>query len=104
MIQLINACKTYEVNKGPSVTALDHINLTFGEKGLVFLLGKSGAGKSTLLNVIAGLDRLDDGEIFIFGKGTRYFSQADFDSYRNTYVGFIFQEYNILPDFTVGDN
>jgi putative ABC transport system permease protein len=104
MIQLINACKTYEVNKGPSVTALDHINLTFGEKGLVFLLGKSGAGKSTLLNVIGGLDRLDDGEIFIFGKGTRYFSQADFDSYRNTYVGFIFQEYNILPDFTVGDN
>jgi putative ABC transport system permease protein len=75
-----------------------------GEKGLVFILGKSGSGKSTLLNVIGGLDRLDAGDIVIKGKSTKDFTQAEFDSYRNTYVGFIFQEYNLLPDLTVGDN
>jgi len=83
---------------------LDHINLTFGEKGLVFILGKSGSGKSTLLNVIGGLDRIDAGDIVIMGKSSKDFTQAEFDSYRNTYLGFIFQEYNILPDFTIGQN
>jgi len=104
MIQLIDVCKTYKVKRGPEVTALNHINLTFGEKGLVFILGKSGSGKSTLLNVIGGLDRADSGDIVIMGKSSKDFSQAEFDSYRNTYVGFIFQEYNILPDFTIGQN
>jgi ABC-type lipoprotein export system ATPase subunit len=104
MIQLSDVCKTYEVKKGPSVRALDHINLTFGEKGLVFILGKSGSGKSTLLNVIGGLDRIDSGDIVIMGKSSKDFTQAEFDSYRNTYLGFIFQEYNILPDFTIGEN
>ena len=104
MIQLIDVCKTYRVKKGPEVKALDHVNLTFGEKGLVFILGKSGAGKSTLLNVVGGLDRIDSGDIVIMGKSSKDFTQAEFDSYRNTYVGFIFQEYNILPDFTIGQN
>ena len=104
MIQLIDVCKTYRVKKGPEVKALDHVNLTFGEKGLVFILGKSGAGKSTLLNVVGGLDRIDSGDIVIMGKSSKDFSQAEFDSYRNTYLGFIFQEYNILPDFTIGQN
>jgi putative ABC transport system permease protein len=104
MIKLVLATKVYEVDKGPSVRALDEVTLTFGEKGLVFILGKSGSGKSTLLNVIGGLDRLDAGDIVIKGKSTKDFTQAEFDSYRNTYVGFIFQEYNLLPDLTVGDN
>jgi putative ABC transport system permease protein len=104
MIQLIDVSKTYRVKKGPEVKALDHVNLTFGEKGLVFILGKSGAGKSTLLNVVGGLDRIDSGDIVIMGKSSKDFSQAEFDSYRNTYLGFIFQEYNILPDFTIGQN
>jgi ABC-type lipoprotein export system ATPase subunit len=104
MIQLNDVSKTYQVKKGPEVRALDHINLTFGEKGLVFILGKSGSGKSTLLNVIGGLDRIDSGDIVIMGKSSRDFTQAEFDSYRNTYLGFIFQEYNILPDFTIGQN
>jgi len=104
MIQLIDVCKSYHVKSGPEVQALNHINLTFGEKGLVFILGKSGSGKSTLLNVIGGLDRADSGDIVIMGKSSKDFTQAEFDSYRNTYVGFIFQEYNILPDFTIGQN
>ena len=71
---------------------------------VVCIIGPSGSGKSTLLNLLGGLDRFDDGEIIIKGKSSKDFTQADFDSYRNTYVGFVFQEYNILEEFTVGAN
>ena len=104
MIELIHVSKCYHVKGAPDVQALDDVSVSFGEKGLVFILGKSGSGKSTLLNVIGGLDRIDSGEIVIQGKSSKNFTQSEFDSYRNTYLGFIFQEYNILPEFTVGQN
>lgn len=104
MIELIHVSKCYHVKGAPDVQALDDVSVSFGEKGLVFVLGKSGSGKSTLLNVIGGLDRIDSGEIVIQGKSSKNFTQSEFDSYRNTYLGFIFQEYNILPEFTVGQN
>ncbi|MDE5756065.1 MAG: ABC transporter ATP-binding protein, partial [Clostridia bacterium] len=74
------------------------------ETGMVFILGKSGSGKSTLLNVCGGLDKADSGEIIIKGKSSNEFSGQDFDSYRNTYVGFVFQDYNILDEFSVEQN
>ena len=86
------------------MTTLKDVSLKFPEKGMVFILGKSGSGKSTLLNVMGGLDNYDDGEIIIKGKSSKNFSQSDFDSYRNTYLGFIFQEYNILNEFNVAAN
>ena len=92
MIQLIDVCKSYSLKGAPTVHALDHISLDFEDKGLVFILGKSGSGKSTLLNCIGGLDRIDSGEIIIKGKSSKKFTQSEFDSYRNTYLGFIFQE------------
>ena len=104
MIEIKNIVKTYRPKKGGEVKALDDVSLKFPEKGLVFILGKSGSGKSTLLNVMGGLDTADSGEIIIKGKSSKEFSTGDFDSYRNTYLGFIFQEYNILEDFNVGAN
>lgn len=104
MIEIKNIVKTYRPKKGGVVTALNDVSLKFPEKGLVFILGKSGSGKSTLLNVMGGLDNADSGEIIIKGKSSKDFSAGDFDSYRNTYLGFIFQEYNILEDFNVGAN
>ena len=68
------------------------------------MLGKSGSGKSTLLNLLGGLDSYNSGEIIIKGVSSKEFKQKHFDSYRNTYVGFIFQEYNVLDEFTVGAN
>ncbi len=103
MLRVRNLVKRY-TTKGETVTALDHISLDFSEKGMVFLLGKSGSGKSTLLNVSGGLDTPDEGEIIVKGKSSHDFSKSDFDSYRNTYVGFIFQEYNILSELTVAEN
>jgi putative ABC transport system permease protein len=104
MIEVVDLKKKYTPKKGTPVMALNGISLKFPEKGLVFILGKSGCGKSTLLNMIGGMDKVDSGDIIIKGKSTKDFTQAELDSYRNTYLGFIFQEYNILNEFTVGAN
>ena len=104
MLEIRNLTKIYRPKKGVPVKALDGVSLKLEDHGLIFILGKSGSGKSTLLNLLGGLDRFDDGEIIIKGKSSKDFTQADFDSYRNTYVGFVFQEYNILEEFTVGAN
>ena len=104
MLETRNLVKIYKPKKGVPVTALNGISLKFPDKGMVFLLGKSGSGKSTLLNVLGGLDRYDSGEILIKGMSSKDFRQRHFDSYRNTYVGFIFQEYNVLDEFSVGAN
>ena len=104
MLEAKELVKIYKPKKGVPVRALNGINLKFPDKGMIFLLGKSGSGKSTLLNVLGGLDKYDGGEIIINGVSSKDFKQSHFDSYRNTYVGFIFQEYNILEEFTVGAN
>ena len=104
MLQVKNLVKIYKSKKAESVTALNNVSIDFPETGFVFLLGKSGSGKSTLLNSIGGLDKFDSGEIIIKGKSSKDFSQSDFDSYRNTFIGFIFQEYNILENFSVAKN
>lgn len=104
MLQIKNLKKEYRTKGGVVTKALDDVSITFPEKGLVFLLGKSGSGKSTLLNVVGGLDKADSGEIIIKGKNSKEFTQSDFDSYRNTYIGFVFQEYNILNEFNIEQN
>lgn len=104
MLEISHLTKIYKNTKGIDTLALCDVSLKFPETGMVFLLGKSGSGKSTLLNIIGGLDNPTSGEIIIKGKSSKDFSQSDFDSYRNTYVGFIFQEYNILEEFSVYDN
>ena len=104
MLEIKNLTKIYKSKKAEPVVALNNISLTFNNTGMVFLLGKSGSGKSTLLNVLGGLDKFDSGEIIINGKSSSTFKESDFDSYRNTYLGFIFQEYNILSEFTVYKN
>lgn len=106
MLEVKNLSKVYKAKQknGVDTYALDDVSLRFPERGMVFLLGKSGSGKSTLLNVCGGLDAPSSGEIIVKGRSSKSFTQSDFDSYRNTYVGFIFQEYNILNEFTVEDN
>lgn len=104
MIEIKNLSKRYRPKKGVPVQALDDISIDLEEKGMVFLLGKSGSGKSTTLNMLGGLDKFDKGDILVYGKSMKSFSQSELDSYRNTFIGFIFQEYNILEEFTVGAN
>ncbi len=104
MLEIKNVSKIYSAKGGANTHALNDVSISFGETGLVFLLGKSGSGKSTLLNISGGLDEPTSGEVIVKGKSSKDFTGSDFDSYRNTFVGFIFQEYNILDEFNVEDN
>ena len=104
MIRIMNVSKTYKPKKGRTVAALKNIDLTIANKGMVFLLGKSGSGKSTLLNIIGGLDGYDQGDIEILGKSTKDFNEQTFNDYRNTFIGFIFQEYNLIETYSVYKN
>lgn len=104
MIELKNISKSYKSKKSTNTTALKDISLKFPEKGLVFILGKSGSGKSTLLNILGGLDKYDSGDLIINEKSTKNFSNKDFDAYRNTYIGFIFQDFNLLENYSIEKN
>ncbi len=103
MLELISLKKEY-VTKAGNTQAINDISLSFPDKGLVFITGKSGSGKTTLLNVIGGLDGFDSGDIKLNGKSFSNFSSLDFDSYRNTFVGFVFQEYNLLQEYNIKKN
>lgn len=104
MIELKNVSKTYKSKKATNTTALKDIYIKFPEKGLVFILGKSGSGKSTLLNILGGLDKYDSGDLIINGKSTKNFTAKDFDAYRNTHIGFIFQDFNLLENYSIEKN
>lgn len=104
MISLKDVSKTYKTKSKSETQALKDVSLNFANCGMVFILGKSGSGKSTLLNLLGGLDSPTSGEIFVDGENMQHFSQRDYDTYRNNYVGFIFQEFNLLSDFNVRDN
>ncbi len=103
MLKLIDIKKTYGENEN-TVHALKGITLEFETKGIVSICGQSGCGKTTLLNIIGGLDRYSSGDIIINGTSTKEFDSGDWDSYRNHNVGFVFQNYYLIPQLTVLEN
>ncbi|MBQ2774197.1 MAG: ABC transporter ATP-binding protein/permease [Clostridia bacterium] len=100
MLSLRNIVKTY-VSGDSQVTALRGVSIDFREHEFVSILGPSGCGKTTLLNVIGGLDRYSAGDLVIGGRSTKEFSDADWDTYRNHSIGFVFQSYNLIMHQTV---
>ncbi|MBQ6439863.1 MAG: ABC transporter ATP-binding protein/permease [Mogibacterium sp.] len=78
------------------------LNLDIGE--FVAITGESGSGKSTLLNVISGLDTYEEGEMFVCGEDTTAYSTEDYEVYRKTYIGNIFQDFNLINSYTVYQN
>lgn len=103
MIILKNINKYYQTG-GEKVHAVRNLTVTFPNNGLVFILGPSGSGKSTLLNMLGGLDLPDEGEIWIEDKELSTFSKKERTNYLNSYLGFVFQEYNILKDLSLKEN
>ncbi len=103
MLQLKNITKDYDVAEN-KVQALKGINIEFRKSEFVSILGPSGCGKTTLLNIIGGLDRYTTGDLIINGKTTKEFKDRDWDAYRNYSVGFVFQNYNLIPHQTVLSN
>lgn len=104
MIELKNISKVYKSKRGLKTEALKDVSIKFDDKGLVFILGKSGCGKSTLLNIIGGLDKYDSGDLLINGKSTNKFKEKEFDAYRNTFIGFVFQDFNLLENYSIYKN
>lgn len=103
MIELKDIIKNY--NMGTNViNALKGISLSFRKNEFVSILGPSGCGKTTLLNIIGGLDRYDSGDLLIKGQSTKTFKDKNWDTYRNHYVGFVFQSYNLIMHLTVVEN
>ena len=100
MLQLKNITKNY-LSGEMTVKALKGIDIEFRKNEFVSILGHSGCGKTTLLNIIGGLDRYTDGDLIINGKSTKKFKDKDWDAYRNYSVGFVFQNYNLIPHQTV---
>lgn len=100
MLSLRNITKEYPTGD-TKVQALRGISLDFRENEFVSILGPSGCGKTTMLNIIGGLDQYTSGDLIINGVSTRRYSDADWDTYRNHSIGFVFQSYNLIPHQTV---
>lgn len=104
MIELKNVCKKYKTSNGVITKALNNVNLKLPSSGLIFILGKSGSGKSTLLNLIGCMDKVTSGNILINDKDISHLSESKLNNYRNSCFGFIFQEHNLIENFSVYDN
>ena len=100
MLELRKIVKDYNTG-GTSVRALAGVSLRFRKNEFVSILGPSGCGKTTLLNIIGGLDQYTRGDLIIGGVSTREYNDADWDTYRNHSIGFVFQSYNLIPHQTV---
>ncbi len=103
MLQLKEIVKDYGSDE-TIVHALKGVTLSFRNSEFVAILGPSGCGKTTMLNIIGGLDRYTSGDVLINGKSTTTFKNNDWDAYRNNYVGFIFQNYNLINHQTILEN
>lgn len=103
MININEVEKSYKIEK-EQLQILKKISLHIEKGEFVSILGPSGCGKSTLLNIIAGLDQYDAGEMLYNGTDTKKFSNADWDDFRKNHIGFIFQNFNLLPHLTALQN
>ena len=103
LLTLKNIGKIY-VSEGNVAVGIRGVNLTFDRGEFVAVTGKSGSGKSTLLSVISGMDTYEEGDLLIEGKSTAHYTQPDWEEYRQKYISFIFQDYNIIESFTVLQN
>ena len=103
MLELKNIVKDYSTGNNV-VHALKGIDLKFRKNEFVAILGQSGCGKTTMLNIIGGLDHATDGDLVINGVSTKKYKDKDWDAYRNHSIGFVFQNYNLIPHQTVFQN
>ena len=103
IINVVNVGKVY--GKGPnSVRALKNINLKIDKGEFIAIVGASGSGKSTLLNILGGVDRATEGDVYIDKINLGELSENDISLLRLRKLGFVFQLYNLIPVLTVEEN
>ncbi|HTI14239.1 MAG TPA: ABC transporter ATP-binding protein [Dictyobacter sp.] len=103
IIKAQDITKTYRSGQ-LRVEALSHVSLDIQEGEMISIMGPSGCGKTTLLNCLSGLDTIDEGEIFIRNDNLRLLSDSERTTYRAQHMGFIFQDFNLLPVLTAVEN
>jgi putative ABC transport system ATP-binding protein len=103
MIQLKSVHRSYKMGK-ENVAALDGVNLDIKEGEFVAIMGPSGSGKSTLANIIGGLDRPNSGSVNIDGEELSRMSDRELSHYRNKKIGFVFQSFNLISNYTAIEN
>lgn len=103
VIQLQDVRKEYVVGES-HIHALDGVSLTVRPGEFVCISGRSGSGKSTMLNMLAGLEKPTSGEIVILDKHIENMSESARIRFRRQYIGFVFQSYNLMPQYTAVEN
>lgn len=103
MIQLKEVSKIYTVGE-EQVYALNHASMTINDGEFVSIIGPSGSGKSTMMNIIGCLDTADEGEYLLDGIAIEKYSERELAAVRNKKLGFIFQNFNLLPRLTAAEN
>lgn len=104
MITLKHIWKTYQIDNEISFNALKNVSLSIKEKEFVSIIGPSGSGKSTLMHIIGLLDKPTEGEIWIKNKEVSKLSDDETSKLRNRFVGFVFQQFNLINKLTVLEN
>lgn len=103
LIQIKSVSKNYIMGK-EKVAALDNINLEVQEGEFVAIMGPSGSGKSTFANIVGGLDKPSTGTIIVNGEEINKLNDNMLSRYRNKRIGFVFQSFNLLPNYTALEN
>ena len=103
MIKMVNICKGYMVGD-ENVQVLKNINFNVDEGEFVAILGPSGSGKTTLMNIIGCMDVADTGEYYLDGQAIHTMEEADLGDIRNQEIGFIFQNYQLIPTYNIMQN
>ena len=103
-MQIVNLTKVYNKGKENERVALDNVSFNLPNKGLIFILGKSGSGKSTLLNLLGAIDTPTSGKIIVGSKDITLLKEKEKADYRASYCGFVFQDYNLIPELNVWNN
>jgi putative ABC transport system ATP-binding protein len=104
MIKLQNVSKSYHVDEETIFYALKETSMEIKEKEFVSIIGPSGSGKSTLMHLIGLLDKPTKGEILIQDKKISHLSDNQISSLRNEFIGFVFQQFNLIPKLSVIEN
>ena len=103
IVQVRNVSKRFS-RDGFEVVALDHVDLEIQEGDFFALMGPSGSGKSTLLNLLAGIDRVTEGEVVVLGTDLSRLNESQLAAWRNSHIGYIFQTFNLVPVLTAFEN
>lgn len=104
MIKINKLCKSYQRSGEPLLEVLKDVSLTIEEGEFVAIVGTSGSGKTTLLNILGMLDRPDSGEYMLAGRQVADLSPDERAAMRNELVGFVFQQFHLLPRTTAAEN